>query len=451
MTKRRGLGYTIRRLWRHLLGLDGDAVILSTEEVEAEIARNYRWNFAVNLLDGVAFWFGLNLISTRTILPLFLSRLTPSHLPIAILAIISQSAWALPQLFTANMVEKAPRMKPIAVNLGFFTERLPLWLMAFSTLLALRYPEWTVWLVLFFFAWHAAGAGIIATAWQELIARCFPVNKRGFFFGLSNFIGTGIGVVSGGISAAILKDYPFPQNFFILFLAAAFLITLSWLFLSLTREPPVAQRARAEERTLRDFLQAIPTLLREDRNYRNYLISTVWTGLGNMGLGFVTVAALERWQVSDATVGYYTSAMLFGQTIGNLLFGMLGDRFGHKVNNAWGGAFLTGVAFVVAMLAPLPAWFYLVFFLLGMALGAWIVSGTMITMEFGSQERRPTYIGLTRTLTGLVGIIAPLLGMRLAAIGYTPLFAASALASFLGWAYLQWRVEEPRYHGLAGG
>ncbi len=439
----------LRRLWRRFLRLDEVVPPLPSQEVEQEVERNYRWNFTVNLLDGVVFWFGLNLISTRTIMPLFLNRLTPSHLPIAILAIIGQSAWALPQLFTANMVEKAPRMKPIAVNLGFFTERLPLWLLAFSALLAADYPRLTVWLVLFFFGWHAFGAGVIATAWQELIARCFPVNKRGFFFGLSNFIGTGIGVVSGGISAAILKDYPFPQNFFYLFLAAAFLITLSWVFLSLTREPPVPHAAPEQGRTLTDFLRELPDLLRHDRNYRNYLISTVWTGLGNMGLGFVTVAALERWSVSDATVGYYTSAMLFGQTIGNLLFGVLGDRYGHKANNAWGGAFLTGVAFLVAMLAPSPAWFYLVFFLLGLALGAWIVSGTMITMEFGTPERRPTYIGLTRTLTGVIGILSPLIGMGLAEVGYTPLFAASALTSFLGWAYLQWKVAEPRAQAQA--
>ena len=437
----------LRRGWQRLLALDEAPVTLSAAEAEAAIRQNYRWNFTVNLMDGVAFWLGLNLISSRTILPLFINRLTSSHLPIAVLGVIAQSAWFLPQLFTANMVEKAPRMKPIVVRLGFFSERLPLWLMALAVLLALRRPQLTVWLVLFFFAWHAVGAGLIATAWQELIARCFPVDKRGFFFGLSNFIGTGIGVVSGGISAAILSDYAFPHNFFILFAAAAFLITLSWFFLSLTREPALPRRPAHRERTLTDFLHDLPELLRADRNYRNYLVGTLWTGLGGMGIGYVTVAALERWQVDGRTVGYYTSAMLLGQTLGNLLFGFLGDRFGHKVNTAWGGAFLGGVAFLLAMTAPTPGWFYAVFFLLGFSLGAWIVSGTMITMEFGTPERRPTYIGLARTLNGLVGILAPMIGMWLASFSFTLLFALSALASFVGWVYLQWAVKEPRYHG----
>ena len=52
--------------------------------------------------------------------------------------------------------------------------------------------------------------------------------------------------------------------------------------------------------------------------------------LGNMGLGFLTVAALGRWDVPDRVVGLYTTLLLVGQTAGNLNAGIMADRFGYK-------------------------------------------------------------------------------------------------------------------------
>src|SRR6185503_7594679 len=111
------------------------------------------------VLDGATFWFGLSFISSTTIVPLFISKLTDSLLPIGLAAVIAQGSWFLPQLFTANSVERLARKKPVVVNLGLFTERLPMWLIVVAALVAGRSP--TLALVLFFvgYAAHGLGAG----------------------------------------------------------------------------------------------------------------------------------------------------------------------------------------------------------------------------------------------------------------------------------------------------
>ena len=111
---------------RWLLELDRPTPPRTDAEIAAEVERNYRWNFAVNLLDGAFFWFGASFASSTTILPLFISKLTSDPLPIGLLAVIAQAAWFLPQLFTANLIERLARKKPVVVNLGLFLERLPL-------------------------------------------------------------------------------------------------------------------------------------------------------------------------------------------------------------------------------------------------------------------------------------------------------------------------------------
>ena len=81
------------------------------------------------------------------------------------------------------------------------------------------------------------GAGAVAPAWQDLIARCFPVKRRGRFFGTATFVGTGVGALGAVFSAWLLDLYEYPFNFAIVFFIGALAITISWFFLSLTREP----------------------------------------------------------------------------------------------------------------------------------------------------------------------------------------------------------------------
>ena len=102
-------------------------------------------------------------------------------------------------------------------------------------------------------------------------------------------------------------------------------------------------------------------------------------------------------------------------------------------------------AFVVALLAPSPAWYYAAFALIGVGSSATIVSGILVVMEFSTPERRPTYIGLANTGVGVVSAVAPLLGALLASIGYGWLFALSALASFVAFPLMRWWVREPRW------
>ena len=121
---------------RWLLQIDRPVLPLSDDEIAAEVERNYRWNFAVNLGDVTAFFFGASFISSSTIVPLFISKLTSSSLPIGLAAVIAQSAWFLPQLFTAHAIERLARKKPVVVNLGLFLERVPVWLLVIAAIVA---------------------------------------------------------------------------------------------------------------------------------------------------------------------------------------------------------------------------------------------------------------------------------------------------------------------------
>ncbi len=426
----------------HLLQLNRPVPCLSESEIAAEVERNYRWNFTVNFLDGVAFWFGINFASSSTIMPLFISKLTMNPVIIGLIAVIAHAGWRLPQLFTASLTERLARKKPVVINLGFFAERLPVWLWPLAALIALQFPVLALFMFFGAYAWHALGAGLIAPAWQDLLARCFPVNRRGRFFGLTTFIGTGVGAVGAIFSSWLLKTYPFPLNFIWAFLIAAMFINVSWIFLALTREP--VQPVVPQQPGINHFWQKLVRIIQQDHNFQRFLQARFLMSLGMMGLGFVTVAAVRQWHVADSTVALYTVAFLIGQATGNLLAGLLADRFGHKLSLEIGITSAV-IAFMLAWLAPSPIWYYSVFALLGIALGARIVSGIMIAMEFSPAAQRPTYIGISNTFAGLSDAVAPFLGGWLASFSYNCLFALSASICLLSVILFRWYVKEPRY------
>lgn len=432
----------LNRSMRWLLQVDQPVSPRSEGEVAAEVEQNYRWNFTVNLLDGASFWFGLSFISSATIVPLFISKLTDSTLAIGLVAVIAQGSWFLPQLFTANVVERLARKKPVVVNLGFFLERLPMWLIVLAALLAGRSAAAALLLFLMGYAWHGLGAGVIATAWQDMLARCFPVARRGRFFGTTMFVGAGIGAAAAVFSAWMLRTFPFPTNFVYSFVIAAVFINLSWVFLALTREP--VEPVTAPRQSNRQFWSDLPRLLRRDVNFRRFLVARLLLALSGMGTGFVTVAAVQQWQVADSTVGVYTAVYLAGQTVGNLLFGFLADKFGHKLSLEISGL-AAMLAFVLAWLAVSPAFYFAVFALIGVYTGAVIVSGIMVVLEFPAPEKRPTYVGLANTAVGVVSALAPLLGAGLATIGYERLFVVSAISGLLAFGLMRWWVREPRF------
>jgi hypothetical protein len=201
-------------------------IIANNSAAQQQIEQDYRWNFTVNALDGASFWFGMSFISSTIILPLFVSHFTNSSLLIGLIPFLSTAGYLLPQLFSANAIERAPRKTFFPVTLGFFLERLPIFLLA-PTAYFLATGQLMLALVMFFvlYAWHCFGAGAIIVGWQDMIAKLIPVDKRGRFFGITNFLGNGTGILGALAVPFVLGKFTFPLGYVISFAVAA---RISW-------------------------------------------------------------------------------------------------------------------------------------------------------------------------------------------------------------------------------
>jgi MFS family permease len=293
------------------------------------------------------------------------------------------------------------------------------------------------------YAWHCFGAGVIIVGWQDMIAKLIPVDRRGRFFGITNFVGNGSGVLGALAVPIVLDRFTFPLGYVISFTVAAALFLISWVFLSLAREPAVhSTKPRVSQL---NYMRSLPQILRRDRNFRMYLLSQIVFALSGMAIGFLTVYAVRTWDLPDAQASGFTVALQIGLALANLVFGFLADRKGHKLSLEICLA-LSALSLILAVFATSPWWFFLVFFLRGAVGAGTFVSGSSIVYEFTDAENRATYIGLANTIPGVAASIAPLIGGWLAgAISYRAMFVIAAVIAVISLVLLRFAVREPRH------
>ena len=405
-------------------------------------------NFIVNTLDTVTFYFGETFVAAQTILPVFASTLTSSPVLIGLVPAINDAGWYLPQLFFAPLLERVQHRLPLVRVLGLI-ERIPFLLLIFAALwLPTLKSSTAILLFLLLIAWKGLAAGVVGLPWQELIATLIPVWLRGRFFGISHFLGKLMGLGSSAIAGIILLRLPYPNNYSMLFLLGFIGVMLSWVFLIMSVEPP-ARHMPEPDAVKTAFSAQLWGILRQDHNFRRYLISRVVSYLGGMATGFVAVYGIQRFDLPDAYAAVFTSVLVGFSTIGFIAWGALGDRFGHRFILI-GSALLWITALVMLLVVPVQWGLYLVFALLGLSQPGNMIGDLNLAMEFGSGPTRPSYIGLARTLTAPVLLAGPVLAGAVAGwTSYPVMFMVSLGFAVLALFLLIFTVTDPRKHKAA--
>jgi MFS family permease len=130
----------------------------------------------------------------------------------------------------------------------------------------------------------------------------------------------------------------------------------------------------------------------------------------------------------------------------NPLLGRLSDVWSRK----WVlvlGSLSAAASAILALLVKQSGVFYLVFILTGIAATAFWTIGITISLEFGEEIQRPTYVGMANTLISPATMLAPLLGGVLAdSFGYSITFITSAALALVSSMILVALVEDPCRH-----
>ncbi len=408
------------------------------------IDKTLRHNFIVNLLDGGFFGIALGFASFVTVIPLFIHTMTESALLIGLIGAVHNVGWQLPQLFTADIVSRQRRFKPL-VMLMTINERAPFFGLALVAWLygtGVLSTPFALAITFTLLIWQGLGGGVTANAWQTMIAKIMPANRRGTFFGMQGAASNLFFAVGALVSGVLLQRLPSPLDFTLSFLLSGLWMTASWFFLNMTKEEDSEPHNADAQRG--GFWAQSAQILRQDKNFRWFLVVRNLFNFASMAFGFYTVYAVQTFGMKEETAGVMTGVLAGIQIIANPVLGGLGDRFGHRRILA-AGAMAAVVSAGLALWAPSLGWFYLIFLFAGLTGVAYWTIGMSMTLEFGCAQDRPAYIGLANTLTAPTSILAPLLGGWLAdKVGYSMTFGVAVFSALVTFCVLIFILRDPR-------
>ncbi len=410
--------------------------VISSSELAGYHPAETRRNYRLLVAEGILFTVGLVFFDPNTILPLLMERLTGSAILIGLVGAVQPLSKGFVPIIAGNWISSMPRKKRFLVG-AMSAGRLPLWILAFALIWLPESPSW-IWATLLLSVqilfWFGDSAG--DPAWLDMVGKSVPDDRRGRFFATRQVVGGLLSVAAGAVVAALLgwSALSFPANYGIVVLIGA-LIYLGNVgtFVGLV-ERPSETSARLP---LSVLVRTLPHYLRANPAFSLTMMVLVLFNMARISLPFYIVYGGREFGLGEAALGLFIPLQVVGRICGALLWGYLGDRYGHQ-------RAIKAVAFVAAAPATIAlgtglvgtgsgaiVWFSVLFFLLGFALeGAPPFINYMLSIV--PERERPLYAGLMGV--GYVpAVLAPVAGGLLIQFWtYTGVFGLTVGLTFCG-------------------
>jgi len=417
-------------------------VAADREQVYSDFVEgNLRRNYIAHFTHGMLGMTGFRLIFAPTFVPAYLHMLTGSPIFVGIgQALIQLGAIASPVMGAAH-IEHRRLVMPAAMTIGILMRiqllglALAGWFLTGSVLLAATF---------FFLLLFGFFLGSQRVAFQVVLSKVIPVRMRGRLQAWRNVAG---GAIAAGLSwwagAHLIENNALGNGYATTFMVAFVLTSLGlgalWLVMREPESPTVKMRMGVMDR-VREFPQLLV-----DRDYRNFLIAQMLATSGRIAVPFCIIHAGQKMEVDGAAIGLFSLAFLGADTLTNLIWGSLGDRFGFRL------VFIATVAtwvisLGVMVVADTPWHFLVAFFGLGAAASGYMMSSTTLVLEFGNRDDIPMRLALSTTVETSMATLGPLVGGLIASFaGLVPVFVISIVSLLAALVVLVSAVREPRH------
>jgi len=398
-------------------------------ELKGSETGNVRFNFVCGLLHGVFYRAGMAFSEPTSVLPVFLSHFTGSLTMIGVFSALIQGGGMLPLLFVANRLERARRKKPVllvaiwvrAAAWGILGALVFFWRDGDTTLVLMA-------LLTLLFIFSFAG-GVASIPFNDLWAKALPATLRGRFFGHRQLWGGVMALGAAYVVKRVLGDpeLVFPNNYGLLFLFSFAFLVISYIALSSVREPE--GDIIDTPRRLSAFLGQSLRMIREDRNFGQFLLSRMAIGFSAFAMPFYVLYGKQELQMQTERIGLLIGAQVAGAILSNLMWAELSDRVGNRCVIR-----LTGLVSVLIPVLTLISTYVLgstllvaVFALIGTQVSGAGIGFKNYLLELAPGPLRPAYIAVAGTLAGLLFLLPIAGGFVVDQWGYQAAFVTTAI------------------------
>ncbi|MCC6905067.1 MAG: MFS transporter [Anaerolineae bacterium] len=414
-------------------------------EYIAGLEERQRWNFGWNMLDYASFSITKACLNENTVIPYYISQLTANAVIIGLLPAIAWLGLYVPQIIAAWLVHSRDRYKSHILTWAWGERVGILLIFAAAMCIGVFSPPLVLAFFLFAYFFFWVTAGLLIPPYQAFFARHIPT-LRPTFFGMQVFLSGALGLLGSLAVRWRLDSAPFPGDLQSVIGIALLISIPSMVAIHTLREVPYPTPPR--QQTLPRYLEAVPVMLREHPVFVRFLIGRVFIALAKLGTPFMAVYAVSRFELTSGVIATYTAIMLVAQSLSGPLWTALGRRIG------WGRIWLLNVVLISALsaaawLAPSPGWFYGVFALLGLTIGAELMGQPSTVFQLSPPEETSRFISLSNLVVGPSLALGPVVGGWLANTwGYPAALAAGTVMALVSIPVVYLFVTRPmrRYH-----
>ncbi len=429
--------------------------ISNSEEIvgqKADTDKTLNKNFFLTLINGIFASVGFRLVDSSMVLSAFVKELTKSNIMVGLVSATMSAGFMWPQLLMSNMLEHKLYKMPF-YTIGI-TIRIIAWILIPILTLFIGNGHYHILFLCFYILYFIAcsSLGISSIPFSDIVAKAIPSQRRARLFSLRQLIGEILGIGTGFLIRYILSDkfsLSFPYNYsFIFGLSVLMMIIASGAFI-MVKEP--IHPVNGSKRPFWEHFKRGPYFLKNDKNYRNYLIFRIISSFGSMCIPFYVIFALDRINVDRSAIGIFTAVGATSAVISNIIWGYIGDRKGSQSLIMASSVLACITPFIAISTNYIPSFlqqkYYLLVFIINQAFLSGIgIANITYTLDLAPSKSRPTYLGFINTMMFPISFVPMLAGFLIKIISYETMFLISAGISAIAVYFASKLTNDPDHY-----
>ena len=369
----------------------------------------YKIDNPKNNYKNVAHAFFLSLAITiaepSTVLPLIIEHFSQSVVIVGLFVSLLRGGAIIIQLYAAFHAQAYKRVLPYLSKVFFFR-----WLSWFSIGASIYFiGDTNKTLTLFFIGaglfFFSFSAGFGAIYFKELQAKLFSKKYRGKTMANRQVAGSVASIISGGIAGYVLGNYEAPLNYAYLFMVSSFIMGIGFVIFA-TIEEPEKEKVQEKEKNFGLFVKNALKILQEDKRLQLQIVVIFLSFSYYLSMPFVILHVNKSITLTGWMLGGFIMVQMVGSIVGSSLLWRKISNYEQMLSLSF--IFMIA-AFSIALFADDVYLYGVIFFLFGVALDGFSISGMNLVIEIAPQEKRPIYTALQTNLTSF-GLFFPILG-----------------------------------------
>lgn len=381
--------------------------------------KNARHNFRAFLWHAFFLALTTSFMDVDTILSAMLVKAGGGPIAIGLLTAIMIGGASLMQLVFAGFVSGKMYKKKFLL-IGIYTRTFAIASIAILFYLSDQVADSLLLVLIFVFIAIFSFSGAFANvSYVDILGKSILSTRRKKFFTMQQTINSIGLLISALVVRELLKYFGYPENYSLLFLIAALLLSVASGGFWMIREVPSGKKTG---KSILDFIRMIPQEVRQNQNLKYYLVIINILGMAMTILPFFVLLAKEKFGLSDLSVGNFLLFRVTGMFIISMVIFSFFKKKGYKSILYTG--MLVGMILppMALMLSENEFYYHLVFLLSGVFFSIYKIAKSGILVEISNDENRAIYTGIAGA-GNLLPLVFPLVaGTLISVLGFTTVF-----------------------------